>query len=540
MTVELTDPTDTTCEPSRYWTTANIGEATPDVLSPMCWSFWGPTMEAGGRLAYFDFGILSAAELAVPTGDADRLMTAHFRGRPAMNLTLLRGWFDSMPGTSADDFERDICGFVREGLPPEPRSGRTATILRKVPVAMLSTHRRLHREAEEQGRWWTEQVLDGGGAGDPLGLLVESARRFREAFRIHVRARFLLMAIQGQLTGLAERAGRPDLVVQVLSGVGGVAETSVADDLWRVGAGELPVAEFVRHHGFHGANEGNITARVWREDPTDLEKVAAALASRPADERPRAREVAAAQRRRAAIAELAAAVPLARRPMARLLCRMSVRCVQDLEVGKANYLRAIDGGRRASLLVGERLVADGVLEQADDARYLTIDELVAGITPEHRELVAHRRACRERHRLVDLPTTFTGTPVPIDLAAATADAAAGRTADEVIDGVAGSPGVVEGTARVILDPNDAEPPGPGEVLVCRFTDPSWAPMFTLAEALVIDIGASASHGAIVARELGVPCVIGTGDGTRRIQDGDWLRVDGTAGRVEVLKRVGAA
>ena len=532
--MELTDPTDTTCAPTRYWSRSNLAEATPDVLSPMCWSFWGPTMEAGGRLAYFDFGVLSKDEVAVPVG-ADNLMTAHFRGRPALNLDLLRSWFDAFPGMTADDFERDICGDVREDLPPEPKTGRTGRILRKVPVALATTHRRLHRLSHEQTGWWTTQVLDGAGAGDPLGLLQDSARRFRDAFRVHVGARFLLMAVQAQLTSLAEAAGRPDLVVQVLAGVGGVAETSVADDLWQVGRGLLPVEEFVRRHGFHGTNEGNLDATVWREDPSELQGLAAALAARPDDERPRAREAAGIARRRSAVRELAAALPLWRRPMARLLSRMAVRCVQDNEVGKASYLRAIDGGRCASLLLGRQLVADGVLEQAEDARYLTLGELAGPVTSEHRALVAHRRACRERHRAVDLPTTFTGTPEPI---AATVGEAA--SAGDVVEGVAGAPGVVEGTARLVSDPTSSAPLEPGEILVCRTTDPSWAPMFSLADALVIDIGASASHGAIVARELGVPCVIGTVDGTRRINDGDWLRVDGTSGRVEVLKRVGAS
>jgi phosphohistidine swiveling domain-containing protein len=530
--VELTDPTDTTCEPTRYWSRSNLAEATPDVLSPMCWSFWGPTMEAGGRLAYFDFGVLGKDQVAVPVG-ADNLMTAHFRGRPALNLDLLRTWFDAFPGMTADDFERDICGDVREGLPPEPRSGRTGRILRKVPVALATTHRRLHRLAAEQADWWTAQVLDGGGAADPLGLLQDSARRFRDAFRVHVGARFLLMAVQAQLTSLAEAAGRPELVMQVLAGVGGVAETSVADDLWQVGRGLLPIEQFVRRHGFHGTNEGNLDATVWREDPSELQALAVALAARPDDERPRNRETAAIARRRAAVRELTAALPVAKRPLARLLSRMAVRCVQDNEVGKACYLRAIDGGRCASLLLGHQLVADGILEQAEDARYLTLGELAGGVTREHRALVAHRRACRERHRAVDLPTTFTGPPVPVD-----GSGAAGATGD-VVEGVAGAPGVVEGTARLVTDPTTSAPLEPGEILVCRTTDPSWAPMFTLADALVIDIGASASHGAIVARELGVPCVIGTIDGTRRIQDGDRVRVDGTNGRVEVLQRVGA-
>jgi pyruvate,water dikinase len=531
--VELTDPTDTTCEPTRFWSTANIGEATPDVLSPMCWSFWGPTMESGGRLAYFDLGILDESETVVPVG-ADNLMTAHFRGRPAMNLDLLRAWFDAMPGMTADDFERDICGTVREGLPPTPSRGRTTAIARKAPVALATTHRKLNRIAADNTAWWTTQVLDGGGVADPLALLLDSAERFRQAFRIHVRARLLMMSVQAQLTALAERAGRPELVVEVLSGLGGVAETSVADDLWSVGHGQLTLDAFLRHHGFHGANEGNLTATVWREQPGELDKLAAALAARPEAERPRTREAANVAKRQAAMAELRAALPAARRPVARLLCRMAVRCVRDLEVGKASFLRTLDGGRRATRLLGERLVADGRLDEVDDALYLTIEEHQAGVTDAHRALVAHRRARRAEHATVELPGTFTGTPVPIEIGVASADEG------DVIEGVAGAPGVVEGSARLITDPNTAEPLEPGEILVCRFTDPSWAPMFTLADALVIDIGASASHGAIVARELGVPCVIGTGDGTRRIRSGDWLRVDGSAGRVDVLKRAGAA
>ncbi|HEY1967355.1 MAG TPA: PEP-utilizing enzyme [Pseudonocardia sp.] len=75
---------------------------------------------------------------------------------------------------------------------------------------------------------------------------------------------------------------------------------------------------------------------------------------------------------------------------------------------------------------------------------------------------------------------------------------------------------------------------PGEVLVCPFTDPSWTPLMAQAAALVVDIGGSASHGAVVARELGIPCVIGTEIAMTALRDGDTVRVDGTHGLVEVL------
>ena len=95
-------------------------------------------------------------------------------------------------------------------------------------------------------------------------------------------------------------------------------------------------------------------------------------------------------------------------------------------------------------------------------------------------------------------------PEPVAAAAGAGGAATGRT----VTGVAASAGRVEGRARVVLDPGAGVGLEPGDVLVCRITDPSWAPLFTLAEALVIDIGGPASHGAIVARELAIPCVIG--------------------------------
>ena len=95
-----------------------------------------------------------------------------------------------------------------------------------------------------------------------------------------------------------------------------------------------------------------------------------------------------------------------------------------------------------------------------------------------------------------------------------------------------SPGTVVGRARVVTDPAAlVEPIGPDEVLVTRTTDPSWVTLFLTAGALVIDVGGALSHGVIIARELGIPCVIGTGDGTARIPDGAEVAVDGTTGRV---------
>jgi pyruvate,water dikinase len=528
--MDLHDPTNTTSEPTRFWSTANIGEAMPDVLSPMCWSFWGPNMEAGARLAYYDFGILSKSELAVP-GDPNELLTSYFYGRPALNLDRLRSMFNCIPGMSADDFERDICGEVRPGLPTEPGTGRTVHVIARGPVAMAVAGRGVHRYAADQRAWWEREVHDGAGVWHPRLLLTESAARFREAFRVHVRGRFVLMSLQAQLTKLAEAAGRSDLVVRLLAGFGGVAETEVADDLWQVGQGTLPLADFVRRHGFHGPLEGNVAGTAWREDTAGIRALATAMAARPDDQRPRRREAAVMAGRQEAMETLFSALPRVRHAPTRWLCHAAGRSVRTNEIGKASFLMALDSGRAATRSIGAELCAAGALDDVDDAFYLTIDELLAPLDHGVMELIRFRRARREEYRRYELPLTFTGVPVPTE----------GQGRDEaaddgVIHGVAGAHGLVEGRARVVVDPFDAEPLEAGEILVCRFTDPSWAPLFSLADALVIDIGAAASHGAIVARELGVPCVIGTGDGTRRIHTGDQLRVDGSAGRVEILER----
>ncbi|HEX6470670.1 MAG TPA: PEP-utilizing enzyme [Streptosporangiaceae bacterium] len=103
-----------------------------------------------------------------------------------------------------------------------------------------------------------------------------------------------------------------------------------------------------------------------------------------------------------------------------------------------------------------------------------------------------------------------------------------------IHGYAASPGVVEGTARVLRDVNEIGRIRAGEILVCPVTAPSWAPVFSKIKAAVSDIGGTMSHAAIVAREYGMPAVVGTGHATKRIKTGDRLRVDGDRGLVRIL------
>ena len=113
---------------------------------------------------------------------------------------------------------------------------------------------------------------------------------------------------------------------------------------------------------------------------------------------------------------------------------------------------------------------------------------------------------------------------------------AATTDGESLDGIAVSPGLVEGTARVILDVEQLADVEDGEVLVAPFTQASWTPIFGRIAAAVTDAGGVMCHAAIVAREDGLPAVLGTGSATKRIATGDLVRVDADNGTVTILNR----
>jgi phosphoenolpyruvate synthase/pyruvate phosphate dikinase len=127
----------------------------------------------------------------------------------------------------------------------------------------------------------------------------------------------------------------------------------------------------------------------------------------------------------------------------------------------------------------------------------------------------------------------TGPPPIQDWSPRGGSAVVPAAAGEVLRGAPASPGHASGRVRVVFDPASAEIQ-PGDVLVCRTTDPSWSPLFMACSAVICNVGAIGSHAAIVARELGVPCVVSLVDATSRIPDGAMVEVDGTAGFVRIV------
>ncbi|MGC1737784.1 PEP-utilizing enzyme, partial [Mycobacterium sp.] len=238
----------------------------------------------------------------------------------------------------------------------------------------------------------------------------------------------------------------------------------------------------------------------------------------------------AASARRHAEADLLSTLPAARRLLVRRVLALTGAQVRSVELTKASFLAAVDGCRAAAGGFGAELVDAGTLDRVDDACYLTVAELLAPLPANVRELVEFRRNRREEYRRLEVPSVFTGMPEAIEMSAGP------PPEDAVVHGTPAGAGVFEGTVRVVVDAESQETLDDGEVLVCKFVDPGWTALVSLAGALVTDIGSPASHGAIVARELGITCVVGTGNGTKVLRSGDVVRVDGSTGEIAVLTR----
>ncbi|GIE32730.1 putative phosphoenolpyruvate synthase [Actinoplanes italicus] len=183
-------------------------------------------------------------------------------------------------------------------------------------------------------------------------------------------------------------------------------------------------------------------------------------------------------------------------------------------------------------LTGEagRLVRAGVLETAEDAYYLTFQELHDVVRTERLDsgLIRQRREQFRTYQALTPPRVLTSDGEALDGAYRRDDAPAGA-----LVGLPVSAGTVEGRARVILDMADADLE-PGDILVTAFTDPSWSPLFVAIAGLVTEVGGLMTHGAVIAREYGLPAVVGVVGATRTIADGQRIRVNATDGHVELL------
>ncbi len=196
------------------------------------------------------------------------------------------------------------------------------------------------------------------------------------------------------------------------------------------------------------------------------------------------------------------------------------------------------------ICIGRQLVELGVLNEPDDVIYLKYNELryLMGDLENYdaKSIVAERRAERDKHEAIR-PPEFIGTATEsqlefpyLNLWGFPEKLHYDTETKGKIEGLGASPGVIEGVAKVVFTPDEFDQVKAGDILVCQMTNPAWTPLFALISGVVCDAGGMVAHPAVMAREFGIPAVIGSSIATRDIKTGDRIRVNGTDGVVEIL------
>jgi len=302
-------------------------------------------------------------------------------------------------------------------------------------------------------------------------------------------------------------------------------------------AAQAAIDGFMDRYGMRGVGEIDFGQPRWREDPTAIMYTLQSYLTIDPEKSPEAQFARGEQAAAAAIEQLAAE---ARRQhfgwLKEKQARMAARRIRLLmgarESPKFFAVRTIGVAREALLEAGRDFVAAGTILLPEDLSFLMLKELEAlsrNESGDWQALIAERRAAFQRElRRRQVPRVLVSDGRAfyegIDAQAAGSDTLSGSPV---------SPGVVEGLVRVVLDPGQTRL-NSGEILVCPGTDPAWTPLFMQAGGLITEVGGMMTHGSVVAREYGIPAVVGVHEATSRLKDGDRIRLDGTSGKIVIL------
>ncbi|MEO6089672.1 MAG: PEP/pyruvate-binding domain-containing protein, partial [Umezawaea sp.] len=510
------------------WTCANLGEAVTTVMSPITWSVAQvlalPTIAGHpvhgnicGRF-YFNLSVPMAVGSALGFGKRIRRTLGLAFGRipedveipglPMSRLAMLRATI------------RTAWPILRQEQ--HYRKGLAAAIA-QCPDLCEALHRRIRKtdDPRQLAALWRSDV-------DPL--LRETCRTLDAGARQPKGEK-----VQRDLVRLVGEGDTTTLMTGLQTDTEDLLSLGPLLGLVKLRRGEIDKATYAGNWGHRGAEEFEISAPRPAEDPEWIDRQLRSLSGQEPDtllERQAKARDEAWQRLRERHPRKAAKI---RRQLDR-----AAEAARARERARSEFVRPFWVFRAFVLRAGS------LTNRGDDLFYLPYQEVLAVLDGDRAPLasVAANRAADARFRsLPPYPTLIRGRFDAVtwaadpdrrsDLYDETADHA---PMGEEISGFGGAVGIVDGVARVITTLDGGEALQPGEILVTTVTNIGWTPLFPRAAAVVTDIGAPLSHAAIVARELGIPAVVGCGNATIRIKTGDRVRVDGANGTVTHLSR----
>jgi len=523
------------------WTRGNYGEAIPDVMTPCTWSLVQILLDdadpsVGPTRQYGNIGGRVYANLSAPAS-----LAAAFGLGPRRFARMVEDGFGRLPeGVEIPIVRLSRLRLLRDALPlMVRRMFRMRDNLRRLPEFLQS--------APERNEALREKIQAAPSLRELAGLWDDEVAPFmHEAFHMLEAA-----ANQGGAAILFTRRNLQKLVGEedadtLLTGPTGdwghLASLGPLIGLAQLAKGEISRETYARKYGHRGPHEIEVSTPRPAEDPDWIDKQLAGM--REANEDAGALLARREDARQAAWQRLHERFPRKEAAIRRQIDRWAV-VAHEREAARSEVIRAFWVLRSFVLRAG------ALTGQGEDIFFLPIGEILALLGSHQASLsnIPARRAAYERYcALPSYPAVVRGRFDPFQWAADPQrrsdmfDASRGTRspADDVIAGFPGAHGTVEGCVRVIATAEDGSQLQVGEVLVTTVTNVGWTPLFPRAAAVVTDVGAPLSHAAIVARELGIPAVVGCGNATMRLHTGDRVHVDGGRGTVEIVDRAGSA
>lgn len=564
-----------------YYTRANAGEVLPDPASPLGWSLvFEEGLLPGWYRGFVEFGIYGADEFNTPPKIP---MVGIFGGYFYLNLSHMR-LLGLRLGADLDQFDADLLGSHPDTPPYDPHPDDVNPELSAKAAATIGEilGRTTFEEVDEDRARTARFAAD---RPDLTALtdaeLVARARSFAweldNGFARHDYTSLASTLGPGMLSALCASIGEPELQLQLISGLGDVDSASPSWGLWRLSreanaSAEITAlfdqgpqavlatitdpqtdatrafassfAEFMRESGSRGPNEWDIHALSWEADPLVPLTLVDGIRKASDDDSPQARHDRLAARREAAADRLRTALAGNDEAVATLELALASTAlgVAARERTKATCVAAVNEVRMTVRELGRRGVERGLYARPEDVMMLLSSELDDYVAdPESfREVIAERLADYEELFELDPPFIIATDPLPLSQWARRTERLLPPAKDgDVLTGLGGGAGRYTGRVKVLTDPAQMAKLDPGDVLVAPFTDAAWTPLFLVAGAVVVDVGAMNSHAVVVSRELGIPSVLSVQTGTTRLVDGMEVTVDGTAGTVTVESTAGA-
>lgn len=523
------------------WTSANYGEAAPDVMTPCTWSLAQILLDdadpsAGPIRQYGNIGGRVYANLSAPAS-----LAAAFGLGPKQFAHLVEDGFGRLPeGVKIPIVRLSRLRLLRNALPlMVGKVSRMRANLRRLPKFLQSAPERCETLREKIQATSSPQELAGLWDSEVAPFMHEVFHMLEAAANQGGAA---ILFTRRNLQKLLGEESADTLLTGPTDHWGHLASLGPLIGLAQLAKGEMSRAAYARKYGHRGPHEFEVSTPRPAEDPDWIDRQLASM--RGANEDAGALLARQEAARLAAWNRLRERFPRKEAAMQRQIDRWAV-VAHEREAARSEVIRAFWVLRSFVLRAG------ALTGQGEDIFFLSIEEILALLGGDQASLsyIPARRAAYERYcALPPYPALIRGQFDPFRWATDPQrrsdffDASGSLCVpmSDTITGFPGAQGVVEGRARVLARADEGDQLQAGEVLVTTVTNVGWTPLFPRASAVVTDVGAPLSHAAIVARELGIPAVVGCGNATMCLHTGDRVRVDGGRGMVEIMDRAGSA